>query len=240
MSRILALAAALLLACAPAALAQSVGAGGPPPPYAISTQVSGLGTGVATALGSAVSGSGGPCLTTSCAMTTPNLGTPSAINLANATNLPAAALPAPGASTKGGVTAASGTSTATVSFATNGSATFSYAAHTWNYACTNGVVEADMLLTVTPTSLSGASGNLQISLPNSYQLASPTSVAGAVSGFLVNSANGGAAAADGLSATQLGVWSYVAGAQLPAAGLTASQPVSLAITVTFRTSTGAC
>lgn len=54
----------------------------------ISTGVSGLGTGVATALGSAVSGSGSVCLTTSCAMTTPNLGTPSAATLTNATGLP--------------------------------------------------------------------------------------------------------------------------------------------------------
>lgn len=41
------------------------------------------------------SGTGNFCLTTSCVMTTPNLGTPSAINLANATNVP---IPAPSAS----------------------------------------------------------------------------------------------------------------------------------------------
>ena len=50
----------------------------------IASGVSGLGTGVASALGSAVSGSGSVCLTTSCVMTTPNLGTPSAAVLTNA------------------------------------------------------------------------------------------------------------------------------------------------------------
>lgn len=39
------------------------------------------------------SGTGVVCFTINCAMTTPNLGTPSAINLSNATALPASALP---------------------------------------------------------------------------------------------------------------------------------------------------
>ncbi len=55
--------------------------------------ITGLGTGVATALAAAVTGSGGIVLDTSPTLTTPNLGTPSAINLANATNLALAALP---------------------------------------------------------------------------------------------------------------------------------------------------
>lgn len=41
----------------------------------------------------ASSGSGNVCLTTSCVMTTPNLGTPSALVLTNASSLPASALP---------------------------------------------------------------------------------------------------------------------------------------------------
>ena len=54
----------------------------------ISTGLSGAGTGVLTALANAVSGSGSLCLTTSCAMTTPALGTPSAVTLTNGTGLP--------------------------------------------------------------------------------------------------------------------------------------------------------
>lgn len=54
----------------------------------ISTGVSGLGTGVATGLGNAVTGSGSPVLATSPALTTPNLGTPSAGVLTNTTGLP--------------------------------------------------------------------------------------------------------------------------------------------------------
>lgn len=54
----------------------------------ISTGVSGLGTGVATALGNAVSGTGSVALTTSPVFTTPSLGTPSAVTLTNATGLP--------------------------------------------------------------------------------------------------------------------------------------------------------
>jgi len=49
------------------------------------TGLTGLGTGAGTALGNNVSGSGSICLTTSCALTTPNLGTPSAAVLTNAT-----------------------------------------------------------------------------------------------------------------------------------------------------------
>lgn len=50
--------------------------------------ISGLGTGVGTALGSAVTGSGGIVLGTSPTLTTPALGTPSAVNLTNGTALP--------------------------------------------------------------------------------------------------------------------------------------------------------
>lgn len=52
--------------------------------------LTGLGTGVGTALGSAVTGSGGIVLSTSPALTTPNLGTPSAVTLTNGTGLPVA------------------------------------------------------------------------------------------------------------------------------------------------------
>jgi len=54
--------------------------------------ITGLGTGVATALGAAVSGSGSLCLTTSCAMTTPNIGA------ATATSVNKVAITAPGTS----------------------------------------------------------------------------------------------------------------------------------------------
>lgn len=56
--------------------------------------VSGFGTGVATALGLTANGSGAIVLTSGAALVTPNLGTPSALNLANATNLQASAIPA--------------------------------------------------------------------------------------------------------------------------------------------------
>jgi hypothetical protein len=52
------------------------------------TGISSLGTGVQTALGQNVTGSGGIVLATSPALTTPNLGTPSAATLTNATGLP--------------------------------------------------------------------------------------------------------------------------------------------------------
>jgi len=54
----------------------------------ISTGVSGLGTGVATALGNAVTGSGGIVLATSPSLVTPALGTPTSGNLSSCTNLP--------------------------------------------------------------------------------------------------------------------------------------------------------
>jgi len=52
------------------------------------TGITSFGTGVQTALGQNVTGSGGIVLATSPTLTTPNLGTPSAINLTNATNVP--------------------------------------------------------------------------------------------------------------------------------------------------------
>lgn len=52
------------------------------------TGISALGTGVQTALGQNVTGSGGIALATSPALTTPDLGTPSAATLTNATGLP--------------------------------------------------------------------------------------------------------------------------------------------------------
>lgn len=52
------------------------------------TGISSLGTGVQTALGQNVTGSGGIVLATSPTLTTPNLGTPSAATLTNATGLP--------------------------------------------------------------------------------------------------------------------------------------------------------
>jgi hypothetical protein len=52
------------------------------------TGITSFGTGVAGALGQNVSGSGGIALTTSPVFTTPNLGTPSAVTLTNASGLP--------------------------------------------------------------------------------------------------------------------------------------------------------
>lgn len=60
------------------------------PSIPISTGVSGLGTNIASALGSAENGTGELVGTTSAVLTTPNLGTPSAVVLTNATGLPLA------------------------------------------------------------------------------------------------------------------------------------------------------
>jgi hypothetical protein len=54
----------------------------------LSTGITGFGTNVATLLAGTASGTGGPAGTTSPAFTTPNLGTPSAAVLTNATGLP--------------------------------------------------------------------------------------------------------------------------------------------------------
>jgi hypothetical protein len=54
----------------------------------VSTGISGLGTGVATALGNAVTGSGSPVLSTSPTLVAPALGTPVSAVLTNATGLP--------------------------------------------------------------------------------------------------------------------------------------------------------
>lgn len=58
----------------------------------VSTGLTGTGTGVTTALGTAVTGSGGIVLATSPTLTTPNLGTPSAVTLTNGTGLPVAGI----------------------------------------------------------------------------------------------------------------------------------------------------
>jgi hypothetical protein len=58
----------------------------------VSTGLAGTGTGVTSALGANVTGSGGIVLATSPSLTTPNLGTPSAVTLTNGTGLPVAGL----------------------------------------------------------------------------------------------------------------------------------------------------
>ena len=63
------------------------------------TGITSLGTGVATALGTAVNGSGAISLSTSPAFVTPNLGTPSAAVLTNATGLPVSGVAAIGTNT---------------------------------------------------------------------------------------------------------------------------------------------
>lgn len=91
----------------------------------ISSGVSGLGTGVATLLGGASSGTGGPAGTTSPAFTTPNLGTPSAATLTNATALPVGGIASVAANTVMGNftgSSASPTATSVASCSTNSSA----------------------------------------------------------------------------------------------------------------------
>ena len=61
------------------------------------TGVTSLGSGVPTALGNSVTGSGSIVLATSPTLTTPSLGTPSAVVLSNATGLPSAAITQSGA-----------------------------------------------------------------------------------------------------------------------------------------------
>lgn len=63
-------------------------AAGTLPVAAGGTGITSFGTGVATALGQNVTGSGGMVLNTSPTLTTPNLGTPSALTLTNAISLP--------------------------------------------------------------------------------------------------------------------------------------------------------
>lgn len=61
-----------------------------------------------------LNGSGSVCMTVSCSMTTPNLGTPSALVLTNATSLPCAAMPA----LTGSVISSAGSCTTTGAIAT--------------------------------------------------------------------------------------------------------------------------
>lgn len=71
----------------------------------------------------AVSGTGNVCLTTNCALTTPNLGTPSALTLTNATGLPLAGLVTIGSNTvigNFGATTAAATANAMPSCADSG------------------------------------------------------------------------------------------------------------------------
>ena len=74
----------------------------------------------------------------------------------------------------------SGTYSPTPQFATPGSSSWSYSTRSGNWICENGWLTADGLVDATPT-VGSASGNFQITLPNSYTLASPTHVAGSIS-----------------------------------------------------------
>ena len=59
-------------------------------------KITGLGSGVGAALATGVNGTGAISLTTNASFVTPNLGTPSAVNLSNASNLPLSAIPSLG------------------------------------------------------------------------------------------------------------------------------------------------
>ena len=95
----------------------------------ISTGVSGLGTGVATVLGNAVTGSGSMVAATSPALTTPNLGTPSSITL-NTTNVTGIPLGTPGALSGTLGVANGGTGAATLTGIVKGNGTSAFTAAT--------------------------------------------------------------------------------------------------------------
>lgn len=114
------------------------------PTVAIGSGVTGLGTGVATGLGNAVTGSGSPVLATSPTLVTPALGTPSALVLTNATGLP-----------NGSVIGLTGYATAT--FVTNTTITVGTSA-----------ISANACNTVSTVSMTGLASTMTVHLtPNS-------------------------------------------------------------------------
>ena len=125
------------------------------PAITLSTSISGPLKGSSGALAAAAaadisglyggaSGTGTLCLTTNCAMITPNVGTPSAINLANATNLPASALPA----FTGDATSSAGSSALTLATVNSNVGSFTNASITVN---AKGLVTAASSGAATPT-----------------------------------------------------------------------------------------
>ena len=74
----------------------------------------------------------------------------------------------------------SGTYTPTPQFATPGTSSWTYFTRSGNWICENGWLTADGVVDATPT-LGSASGNFQVTLPNSYTFANPTHVAGSIS-----------------------------------------------------------
>ena len=115
-----------------------------------------LGSQSATCNPGGVSGSGATLLANSPTLVTPALGTRSAINLTNATDIPAA-----GTSTNGGVTAKQLTTfSPTLSFTTPGSSSTSPTTQDGQYSCTNGVVTGNALWVGTISVGTGSAGAL--------------------------------------------------------------------------------
>ncbi len=117
----------------------------------------------------AISGTGSVCMTTSCAMTTPNLGTPSAVTLTNGTGLPLAGLASQAADTLvANATGGSAAPTAvTIGSCSTASSALTYNTSTHAFGC-NSISGGGSLTVGTTTIASGT--NTAIEFNNSGTL----------------------------------------------------------------------
>jgi hypothetical protein len=209
----------------------------------IATGVSGLGTGVATFLGTPSSanlaaavtdetGSGALVFATSPSLTTPNLGTPSAINLANGTNLPASGL----ASTTGsGAVALETYATYTPTWSASGTApSLGNGTLSGTYTKTGKLVVATIAFTVGSTTTFG-SGVWRFSLPFNASTDALLNGAGAV--FMLHTGSSfytGVAKANG-TANGIEVIVNGSGNQVgPTSPFTWASTDQLSVTVTYQ------
>ncbi len=134
----------------------------------------------------------------------------------------------------------SGTWTPALSFATPGTSSFAYTTQAGDYQCVNGWVFADGFFNVNITA-GTSSGNLRITLPNSYTINTTNRVAGSVANITSSNLSSNIAywiASDTTASLIIQAGPVAAGSGLGPSSMFGA--TTFAFTITFKNASGTC